>query len=235
MYRKELMMAEETFSSDIGCESPSHTQHLCYMISQGFDLSDEAEYQALVKEPQFKCQKCGRLAKSEINLCKPIKLALAQTDGCEELKDRIMKFKSVAEFLDAAIIREIEAQELYIKMAFMVKNPWMCKVLEGFAQEELQHRKKLEAVKRGKINLEQKEVDNLAIDDSFEDIKPHADMNYLELLVYAIKKENSSHQLYSSMASMFSESKLKDILLRLAQEEANHMRQLEIEYDLMTS
>ena len=120
-------------------------------------------------------------------------------------------------------------------MAFMVKNPWMCKVLEGFAQEELHHRKKLEAVKRGKINLEQTEVDNLVVDDAFEDVKPHADMNYLELLVYAIKKENSSHRLYRSMASMFSEPKLKDILLRLAQEEANHMRQLEIEYDLMTS
>ena len=77
-------MAEETFNGKPGCESSSHTQHLCYMVSQGFNLSDEAEYQALVKDPQFKCQKCGRLAKSEINLCKPIKPSLTPKDGYEE-------------------------------------------------------------------------------------------------------------------------------------------------------
>ena len=67
-------MTEENVSSNSGCESPSHTQHLCYIVSQGFHLSDEAEYQAMVKEPQFKCQRCGRAAKSENNLCKPVKL-----------------------------------------------------------------------------------------------------------------------------------------------------------------
>ncbi len=228
-------MTEDTFSSNSGCESSSHELHLCYMVSQGFNLSDETEYQALVKDPQFKCQKCGRLAKSGINLCKPAKLSLNRTDTCEELKSRIMKFKSVDELLDTAIIREIQAQELYIKMAFMVKNPWMCKVIEGFAKEEQQHRIKLEAVKRGKVGLEQKEVANLGIVDELEDIKPHANMDYLELLAYAIKKENSSYRYYTSMASIFSKSELKDIFLKLAQEEANHRRQLEIEYDLMTS
>jgi len=228
-------MTEETFSNNFDCESSSHTQHLCYMISQGFNLNDETEYQALVKNPRFKCQKCGRSAKSESNLCKPVELSLDQMDGREELKGQIMKFKSIAELLDAAIIRETQAQELYIKMAFMVKNPWMCRVLEGFAQEELQHRKKLEAVKRGQIGLEQKEAGDLGIDDEFEDIEPDEDMDYLELLVYAIKKENSSYRYYTSMASIFSEPELKDAFLKLAKEEANHRQRLETEYDSMTS
>ena len=228
-------MAEETFDCKSGCESSSHTQHLCYMVSQGFNLSDEAEYQALVKEPQFKCQKCGRLAKSEINLCKPVKPSLNQKDGCEELSARVMKYKSVDELLDAAIMREIQAQELYMKMSLMVKNPWMRKVLEGFAQKEQQHQVKLEAVKAGKIRLVLKEVGYLGIDETFDDIKPHANMNYSELLAYSIKKEHCAHQFYNTMASIFSEPKLKDMFLKLAQEEANHKRQLEIEYDLMTS
>jgi rubrerythrin len=205
------------------------------MVSQGFNLSDETEYQALVKDPQFKCQKCGRLAKSDINLCKPAKPSLNGTNGCKELRGRIKKFKSVDELLDAAIIREVQAQELYIKIAFMVKNPWMCKVLEGFAQEELQHRIKLEAVKRGKISLGQKQISDLAVDDAFDDIKPHANMDYLELLAFAIKKENSSYRFYTSMASTFSEPELKDFFLKLAKEEANHRQQLQTEYDLMTS
>jgi rubrerythrin len=229
------MMAEETFNSKPGCESSSHTQHLCYMVSQGFNLSDEAEYQALVKDPQFKCQKCGRLAKSGINLCKPVKPSLTQKDGCEELRGRVMKYKSVDELLDAAIMREIQAQELYMKMALMVKNPWMRKVLEGFAQKEVKHRVKLEAVKAGKIGLEQKEIGDLDIDEALEGIKPHANMGYSELLAYSIKKEHCAHQFYNTMASIFSEPELKDMFLRLAQEEANHKRRLEIEYDSMTS
>jgi len=205
------------------------------MISQGFNLSDEIEYQALVKNPQFKCQKCGRLAKSEINLCKPVKSSLTPKDGCEELSGRVMKYKSVDELLDAAIMREIQAQELYMKMSLMVKNPWMRKVLEGFAQNEVQHQVKLEAVKAGKIRLVQKEVGDLGIDETLEDIKPHANMDYRELLAYSIKKEHCAYQFYKTMASIFSEPELKDMFLKLAQEEANHKQQLEIEYDLMTS
>jgi len=205
------------------------------MVSQGFNLSDEAEYQALVKDPQFKCQKCGRLAKSEINLCQPAKSSLTQKKGCEELRGRVMKYKSVDELLDAAIMREIQAQELYMKMALMVKNPWMRKVLEDFAQKEHHHQVKLEAAKAGKIGLEQKEFGALDIDDVLEDIKPHVNMDYRELLAYSIKKEHCAHQFYNTMASIFSEPELKDMFLKLAQEEVNHKGQLEIEYDSVTS
>jgi rubrerythrin len=144
------------------------------------------------------------------------------------------KLGSVDEVLDFAIAGEIQAQELYLKMSLMVENPWMCRTLEGFAQEELQHRIKLEAVKAGKITLDREKVGDLGIDDTLEDVKPHASMDYPELLVYAIKKENSSHRLYAGLASIFSEPELKDIFLKLAQEEANHKRRFEIEYDLMT-
>ena len=144
------------------------------------------------------------------------------------------KFRSVDEVLDFAIAGEIQAQELYLKMAFMVENPWMSRTLEGFAQEELQHRVKLEAVKAGKITLDREEVGDLGIDDTLEDVKSHTSMDYPELLVYAIKKENSSHRLYATMASIFSEPELKDIFLKLALEEANHKRRFEIEYDSVT-
>ncbi len=93
---------------------------------------------------------------------------------------------------------------------------------------------KLEAVKAGKITLDREEVGDLDIDDTLEDVKSHTRMDYPELLVYAIKKENSSHRLYATMASIFSEPELKDIFLKLALEEANHKRRFEIEYDSVT-
>lgn len=42
---------EENFSGNSGCESSSHRQQLCYRVSEGSHLSNEAEYQATVKEP----------------------------------------------------------------------------------------------------------------------------------------------------------------------------------------
>jgi len=65
-------MAEEQHNLD--CKSESHTEHLCYMVSQGFHMSDADQYNELVKEPEFKCQRCGRSAKSANNLCVAVKL-----------------------------------------------------------------------------------------------------------------------------------------------------------------
>jgi len=157
-------------------------------------------------------------------------------NGGAELKSWDMKkLRSIYEVLDFAIAGEINAHELYTKMAAMVENPWMCRTIEGFAQEELQHRAKLEAVKAGKIALKREEVGDLGIAEMLDDVKPHARMNYRELLAFAIKKEDVSHSLYTTMASIFSEPELKALFRKLAEEEADHKRRFEIEYDLMTS
>jgi len=67
-------MAETNITHNTECKSDSHTRHLCYIVSQGFHLSEADEYQALVDEPKFKCEHCGRVAKSGENLCRPVKL-----------------------------------------------------------------------------------------------------------------------------------------------------------------
>ena len=67
-------MTEENVKHNLECKSELHIQHLCYFISQGFNFSDKEEYEALIKDPQFKCQHCGRTAKSDKNLCEPVKL-----------------------------------------------------------------------------------------------------------------------------------------------------------------
>ena len=145
------------------------------------------------------------------------------------------KFSSVDEVLNVAIASESKAHELYIEMAAMVENPFMRRTLEGFAQDELRHRAKLVAVKKGKITLERDEVGDLGIADTLEDTQPQPKKDYRELLVFAIKKEDSAHKFYTIMASIFSEPDLKDIFNNLAEEEAAHKRQFEIEYDSITS
>jgi len=64
-------------ASDLGtdCDSELHGEHLCYIISQGFHLTDEQDYQALVEQPAFRCDHCRRTAKSAGNLCVPVGLS----------------------------------------------------------------------------------------------------------------------------------------------------------------
>ncbi len=57
-----------------GCKSDTHSQHLCYIVAQGFHLSNQQEYSKLVKNPIFKCNHCGRVANSKQNLCEPVEL-----------------------------------------------------------------------------------------------------------------------------------------------------------------
>jgi len=56
------------------CREELHLEHLCYITSQGFHLSDEHEYKTLVNEPRFLCCRCGRIANSSRNLCVPTEL-----------------------------------------------------------------------------------------------------------------------------------------------------------------
>ena len=47
------------------------------------------------------------------------------------------KLSSMSDVLDFAISGESKAAELYTKMAATAENPWMRKILEDFAQQEL--------------------------------------------------------------------------------------------------
>ena len=136
--------------------------------------------------------------------------------------------------LDFAISGESKAAELYTKMASTAENPWMSKALEDFAQQELQHHKKLKAVREGRIALEHEGIGDLGIAEKLDDVEPHPDMNYPDLLVFAIKKENASHGLYSRLASTFTEPELQETFLTLAEQEAEHKRRFEMEYESLT-
>ncbi len=144
------------------------------------------------------------------------------------------KFKSVDEVLDFAISTEIEAHNFYMKLSEFVEKPEMAKVLSDMALEELEHKVKLEAVKAGKIEVEEEEVGNLGIADNLEDVIPDAKMSYIDLLVMAMKKEEAALKLYTDLAIIAQEQEVKDVFLKLAQEEANHKLRFEIEYDLTT-
>jgi rubrerythrin len=105
---------------------------------------------------------------------------------------------SVDEILKFAIAREIAANQLYMYMAKRVENPELSKVCEEFAKDELEHKAKLEleVLKRGEI------VSDFDISDYMMDPGSEEDMDYKELLSFAIKKEKLSTKLYSDLAGV---------------------------------
>lgn len=141
------------------------------------------------------------------------------------------QFESVEEVLNFAIAREIEARDFYMKLAERMENPAMQKVFENFATEELGHKYKLEAIKRGEISLVPERVQSLNIADYVVDVDPQPDMDYAEALVLAMRKEKAAYRLYLDLAAVGEDEELTDMFLSLAQEEAKHKLRFEIEYD----
>lgn len=67
-------MTDENKQHNSQCTDKKHKDHLCFLMCEGWDLENPADYNALTTEPEFKCRYCDRTAKSEENLCGPLKL-----------------------------------------------------------------------------------------------------------------------------------------------------------------
>jgi len=66
-YDGGFTMAEEKATHNQDCQSDVHNKHLCFLMYEGFHLKDKEAYKQIVQDAQFRCQNCGRTAKSETN------------------------------------------------------------------------------------------------------------------------------------------------------------------------
>ena len=65
-------MNGKTVLTQNNCGLPE--EHLCYIMSQGFHLTDEQSYVHLITDPRFRCNHCGKQASRKRNLCIPMEL-----------------------------------------------------------------------------------------------------------------------------------------------------------------
>ena len=144
------------------------------------------------------------------------------------------EFRTVSEVLDFAIANEGEAHRFYSELAQWAERAEAAKLFEELAVDELQHRIRLDAIKAGEVSITLEEVGNLGIADSLEKTEPKANLTYAQALVVAMQREMNAFRLYTRLALAAREPDVKDIFSKLAQEEAQHKLQLEIEYDLTT-
>jgi rubrerythrin len=143
-------------------------------------------------------------------------------------------FKSFQEVIDFAINEEIKAMKFYKILADFVESPEMADVLSDLSLQELGHKIRLEAIKAGEINFDNDEAGDLGITDHVEDIKPDAKMDYNDMLIIGMKKEEAARRLYIDLAKVSQTKEIRDIFLKLSDEEAQHKMRFELEYDLRT-
>ncbi len=144
-----------------------------------------------------------------------------------------MDFKNIDEILDYAIIKEQEAADFYTYLSESMNKPYMKKVFQSFANEELGHKKKLQEVKSGKYLLpDEKKIQDLKIAEYLVDVDAKSsELDYQKALILAMKREKTSFKLYSDLAENAADQNVRLIFSSLAQEEAKHKLRFEIEYD----
>jgi rubrerythrin len=139
------------------------------------------------------------------------------------------------EILEMAVAREVDANRFYLALAERVENPRIKKIFEELAAEELEHKAKieLEIMKVGRVVNTDKTPAGFK-DDRADYVPPEIEMDYKDILLMGIQKEEASIRLYVDMAEMISDAHSKEILLALAQEEAGHKLRFQTVLDYLS-
>ena len=140
------------------------------------------------------------------------------------------------ELLEFAIAREIEANQFFLALAKRVEDPGIRKGFEGLAEEELEHKAKLEleVIKTGRTtsavnpNLIPEHEYIISKDDSL------LDMDYKDMLMLGMEKEEAAFRLYVNLVPNAYDSQSREVLLSLAQEEVRHKLRFQMELDMIT-
>lgn len=142
------------------------------------------------------------------------------------------KWQSIDDILDFAIGEEQAAFEFYTRLASQAAASDMRATFESFADEEMKHKVRLEAIKLGgTLRPAKGPVMDLRIADYLVDVPASPGLDYRTALVLAMKKEKAAFKLYSDLAASADDENVKGTFLALAQEEAKHKLRFELEYD----
>ncbi|MDZ7261017.1 MAG: ferritin family protein [candidate division KSB1 bacterium] len=138
-------------------------------------------------------------------------------------------FKSIINF---AIEKEKEAAAFYDSAVSLSQRPQMKQVFQELAVEERKHEKILSQITEEQIeDYPTQPIQNLKISDYLVEVPFRPDMEYQEMLILAMKREEKSYNLYTNLANNATDEGMRKLFLTLANEEAKHKRRLETEYD----
>jgi len=137
--------------------------------------------------------------------------------------------------IDRAILMEKQSHSLYSSALKRVRSSGSKSLLDNLANDELQHKAKLENVKRTKsweqLGPKAKNLIDLEILDRVEDVRLSEDATYEEILIFAGKREKETHDYYLELGARLEGTPAGELFSRLAKEELGHKGKIEKEYE----
>jgi rubrerythrin len=137
--------------------------------------------------------------------------------------------------LQFAIAKEIEAYNFFLALADRVADQRIREEFEALAQEELEHKAKLEleVMKLGKtIKVEENPARPERSYIISNDPSP-LDMDYKDMLMLGMEKEEAAFRTYVNLAASANDEKSREVLLAIAEEEVRHKLRFQTEYDIL--
>jgi len=146
-------------------------------------------------------------------------------------------FKTFAEAIGFAVMREEESHQFYKDLAEKTADPFLQPLFREFAKEELKHKQALlemDTATLGKMfeKIVEKQKD-LGIAKTLENVSPDPDMAFEDALILAMKREDKAFELYSLLAEISEDDDLSILFLGLAREEEQHRAKIEETYNAL--
>ncbi|MGB9735187.1 MAG: ferritin-like domain-containing protein [bacterium] len=141
--------------------------------------------------------------------------------------------KQYRDILEFAIEREVDAYNFYTEAGKHAKTSAAREFFDQLARQELGHKQTLEAMHLTRevlMDLSGLKLDDYSLKESYSnDMQFH--MEYQQILLLAMKRENLSVKLYTDMRKLVKDKEQQKIFDRLIKEEQSHHDLLQKEYD----
>ncbi len=140
------------------------------------------------------------------------------------------KFNTLGEVLTFAINLEQMANQFYIDLSKRADTEAMKKILLDLAEEENQHKQRLERIIGIAENVPGDNLDHNEVAKYIAAVPTPDHMTYEDAIRLAMNKEHAAMMLYQILAKFTDDKQLREVLELLAIEEAHHKRRFEKEY-----
>lgn len=143
---------------------------------------------------------------------------------------------AIEQILQQAIRFEENAYEFYTAAIEMVERPHIREVLVELANQEVTHKERLQALLDGDteriISVRKRgQIEDLKLAEYLVPGQLDASASLQDVLIVAMQREKSSHEFYTTMASIADDDAAKSLFDFLAQEELVHKNKIETLYD----
>ncbi len=142
---------------------------------------------------------------------------------------------NITQIIERAIAFEEDACAFYTNAIAMVEQAHVQKTLQDLADQEVEHKKKLQQLLdgglSGSLDATPARIQDLKLAEYLTPPVLDAKATFQDVLLVAMNREKSSFDFYSTMIGLAEDEATKKLFEFLAQEELGHKNSIETLYD----